>query len=370
MVPATGLLASPPRRIAVFRALVLGDLLCATPALRALKAAWPRAQLTLIGLPWAQELAARLPSVDRFERFPGFPGLPEIAPDLRALPGFLQRMQARGFDLAVQLHGSGGIVNPLLATFGARHVAGFHEPGGWSAEPALHAPWPTHGHETLRLLRLVDHLGLPRQGTRLDFPLRPDDRDRLLRSVPELRDDACAAGAAAAAPIVCVHAGAQLPSRRWPIERFAAVADALAGLGLRVVLTGTAAEAAQVAALRAGMRSAALDLSGRTDLFALGALVERAALVLCNDTGISHVAAALGTPSVVISSGADVARWAPLDERRHTVLWHDTACRPCAFRDCPYQHECALGVSVAAVLGAARERLDAPVHASRLQAPV
>jgi ADP-heptose:LPS heptosyltransferase len=332
--------------VGVFRALVLGDMLCAVPAWRALKRGWPDARLTLIGLPWARELASRLWMVDAFIEFPGFPGLPESPPDLPALPGFLSRMQQERFDLLVQMHGSGHLTNTLLAACGPRHLAGFFGPGAYVPEPAWFTPWPG-GHEIERLLALVDALGLPRCGTALEFPLRDADRAELAAMWP----------ASGSTPYVCVHPGAQLPSRRWPPERFAAVADDLAGCGLAVVLTGTQGEAALVAQVERAMRRPAVDLAGRTTLWTLGALVERARLVVCNDTGISHIAAALGTPSVVVSSGADVERWAPIDRRRHTVLWQSVPCRPCSFERCPYGHECATAITPAMVLEAAHRAI-------------
>jgi ADP-heptose:LPS heptosyltransferase len=270
-------------------------------------------------------------------------------PRCGALPAFLAAVQLHRDDLLLQLHGNGCIVNPLLATFGARHVAGFVEPGAYCAEPALHLRWPGEGHEIERLLRLIDHLGIARCGERLEFPLADGDRLGLARKLP---------GFDLTAPFVCVHAGAQLASRRWMPERFAAVADALVRRGLRVVLTGTALEADLTRTVRQLMAEPALDLAGCTGLFELGALVERARLVLCNDTGISHVAAALGTPSVVVSAGADVARWAPLDTQRHRVLWRQVPCRPCSWRECPFGHECARAVSADEVIDAAFEMLD------------
>ena len=126
------------------------------------------------------------------------------------------------------------------------------------------------------------------------------------------------------------------------------------------MLTGTPDEAPLIRTVRQHMRSAALDLSGRTTLWTLGALLERARLLVCKDTGVQHVAAALGTPSVAVSSGADVARWAPLDATRHRVLWADAACRPCGHRECPTGHECALGVSVDEVAVAALAALRQP----------
>lgn len=171
---------APPRRIGVFRALMLGDMLCATPALRALRRAWPEARITLAGLPWAAEWAARLPSVDDFVAFPGLAGLPESTPEPGALPAFVDAMRAARFDLLLQLHGDGRVVNPLVAQCGARRTAGFVAHGAAAVvDPALHVEWPGRGHEIERLLALVDHLGVARAGTALDFALHERDHAAL-----------------------------------------------------------------------------------------------------------------------------------------------------------------------------------------------
>jgi ADP-heptose:LPS heptosyltransferase len=336
------------RDVVVFRALVLGDLLCATPALRALRAGLPSARITLVGLPWARELAGRLDSVDGFIAFPGHPGLPESAADRTAWPNFIADVRGRRFDLAVQLHGSGAVSNRIVADFGAAMSAGLRAADAWypRRDRIRYPRWPHEGHEIERLLTLTDHLGMPRQGLRIDFPLRDDDRRALHEVWPGWRDRR----------YVCVHPGAQLRSRRWPPERFAAVADALADSGLAIVLTGTAAEADLVDAVAERMRRPAVRLAGRTDLWQLGVLIEAADRLISNDTGVSHIAAAFGTPSVVVSSGADAERWAPLDAMRHQVLWQPMPCRPCAFVDCPHGHECADAITPEHVIAAVAER--------------
>lgn len=350
----------PVRHIAVFRALVLGDMLCATPALRALRARFPQARITLIGLPWARQWAERHPAIDQFIEFPGHPELPERSVDAEAAAAFAQHMQAQDIDLLVQLHGSGRVVNPMLAQWGARRIAAFCEPGAFRPDPVLCWDWPQHGSEVERLLQLTDHLSAPRQGLHLDFPLTQADlaqADALLASVGITRDHTSS--------LVCIHPGAQLPSRRWSPIRFAQIAEALQEQGRTVVLTGTADEQDLARAIQATMRRQPANLIGRTSLWTFGALIRRADLVVCNDTGASHVAAALGTRSVVISCGADVARWSPADTTRHQVLWAPMACRPCAHRVCPYEHGCASDIGTAMVWDAI-QRL-APIQIARLQ---
>ncbi|RZI84481.1 MAG: glycosyltransferase family 9 protein [Rubrivivax sp.] len=331
------------QRVAVFRALVLGDMICASPALRALRACFPNAHITLVGLPWAREWARRMATIDDFIEFPGYPGLPERSVDVRALPSFIQHMQAQRFDLAVQLHGSGQTVNGLLATWGARQVAAFCEPGQYCPDPDLSCQWPVTGTEVQRLLSLTDVLGAPRQGESLDWTVEPADRQEaaslLTAHLPQGGDQ----------PYVCVHPGAQLASRRWPVEYFARIADQLAQSGRTVVLTGVAHEQALVQAVQDAMQQDCVNLVGQTSLWGLGALIEGASLLVCNDTGVSHVAAAVGTRSVVLSCGGDVDRWAPANPSLHRVLWVQRHCRPCSYPVCPYAHECATELTPAAV---------------------
>ncbi|MBX6313280.1 MAG: glycosyltransferase family 9 protein [Isosphaeraceae bacterium] len=313
--------APPPRRVAVLRALQLGDMLCAVPALRALRAALPGAEIVLIGLPWARAFAERFGGyLDGFREFPGYPGLPERPAQIGRLPSFLAEMQAERFDLAIQMHGSGRISNPLTVLLGARRCAGFYRSGEFCPDPQRFLPWPEHGSEIRRLLELMRHLGAPAQGEHLEFPLRLEDR-RALWTIEEAR-------ALRPGTYACVHPGASVPGRRWPVDRFAAVADVLAARGLQVVLTGTTAEAGLTRAVARAMRSSCLDLAGRTDLGALGALLSGARLLVCNDTGLSHLAAALRVPSVVISIESDPERWAPLDRARHRVLDGDSGVTP------------------------------------------
>ena len=311
-LPETGEL---PRRVAVLRALKLGDLLCAVPALRALRAALPSADIRLIGLPWATLLIERFGDyLDGLFELPGFPGFPERPFDARAFAGFLDEVHDWGPDLILQLHGSGGQANPLAMLLGGRLTAGFYEPGTYCPDSARFIPYPHTGPEVRRHLSVLAHLGVPLQGEHKEFPVRDDDR-RALSAVPGAQR--LAAGAYA-----CIHPGASVPERRWPVERFAAVADVLFERGLRVVLTGGSEEAAITAAIAREMRAPAVDLAGRTDVGPLAALLEGARLLVSNDTGIVHIAEGVRTPSVIVSfmAGGEIERWAPLDRKRHRYL--------------------------------------------------
>jgi ADP-heptose:LPS heptosyltransferase len=299
-----------PRRIAILRALMLGDMLCAVPALRAFRAGFADAEIVLVGLGWARAFTERFDHLlDGFLELPGFPGLPEVPPRVADLPSFFAEAQARRFDLVVQLHGSGRVTNTLALLLGGRRTAGFHPPGEPPPDEELFISYPDERHEIHRLLRLAGHLALPVDDDRLEFPLRASDEHELAKLAPELR----------AGEYACVHPGAR-SARPWPPDRFAALADALAARGLRVVLTGSDAETDVIRRVSGLMGAPALDVAGRTTLGGLGALLAGARVLVSNDTGVSHLAAALRVPSVVVVTTSNPDRWAPLDRERHRVV--------------------------------------------------
>jgi ADP-heptose:LPS heptosyltransferase len=325
-------------------------MLCAVPALRAMRQTWPAAEITLIGLPGAAQFVDRFKAyVDQLMPFPGIPQFPEQPARTHELPGFYMCAQARRFDLAIQLHGSGQLVNAIVRRLGAGICAGF-VPSLECERAGRFMAWPNALPEPLRYTSLMRFMGLPVTSDDLEFPLEACDQAEAAQLQRRLGFEA--------KRTVFVHPGARLPSRRWPLERFARVGQALAARGWRLAVTGSADERSLTCQLMAQLPAGCIDLTALTSLGSLAALLARSPLLLCNDTGVSHIAAAVGTPSVVVASGSDVDRWSPLDASRHAVLAFQVPCRPCAYHDCPIGHPCALGVHVDAVLAAALQKLD------------
>jgi ADP-heptose:LPS heptosyltransferase len=315
MSGATLVLEGPVRRIALFRALFLGDLLCATPAFRALRRRFPEAEITLIGLPWAQEFVERLTTIDRLLPFAGYPGINEVPVDEARVAALLAEARATRYDLAIQLHGSGEVSNGFVAALGARATLGYRN--GPDQRLTLALPWDDDAHETTRWTDLVACIGATTDTTRLDLPIRPGERAR----ADALLADVASASLPRFGPLVGLHPGAKDPGRRWLVERFAALGDRLvARYGARIVLTGNETERPLTDAVRRAMRAPALDLAGRTDLGAFAAVIGRLDLLITNDTGASHIAAATGTRSVVLFGPTRPSRWAPLDRQRHLPI--------------------------------------------------
>lgn len=248
--------------VLIYRALGLGDFLTGVPAYRALRRAFPEHRIVLAAPRVLAPLAELTGAIDEIVD----------TPPLGPAPG--------GADVAVNLHGRGPQSHALLrATRPGRLIAFTGD------------TWREDEHEVRRWCRLLNEHGIPAD---------PDDLD--------LESPDIALSAAPGATLI--HPGAASEARRWPVERWAEVARRLED---PAVTAGP------------GERDRAQRIPGRlleTDLLTLAATVAHAHLVLCGDTGVAHLATALGTPSVVLFGPTSPARWGPpVNRGRHRVLW-------------------------------------------------
>ncbi|MGC4893631.1 glycosyltransferase family 9 protein [Micromonospora sp. DT31] len=270
--------------ILVLRALGVGDLVTAVPALRGLRAGLPGRELVLAAPSWLTPLAELTGAVDRV--------LPTTGPDRIAWTGPPP-------EVAVNLHGRGPRSHRALAAVRPGRLLAYRNPGaGHRAGP----DWDDDEHEVRRWCRLLHAYGLP-----------ADPGDLTLRR-PAAVD--------VPAGVTLLHPGSKIPAKRWPADRFAGLARSLAARGHRVVVTGSTDERAlaERVARDAGLPPQAV-LAGRTGLAELAALVAGARLVVSGDTGVAHLATGYGTASVVLFGPVPAAHWGPPGDRpRHRAL--------------------------------------------------
>ncbi len=270
----------------ILRALGLGDFLTAVPAYRALARAFPGHYRVLAAPVALAPLAEICGDIDE---------IVDTAP-LGALDPALH-----GADIAVNLHGRGPQSHRVLLETEPRRLIAFrnHEVGLPDDAPQFY----DDEHEVQRWCRMLRESGVP-----------ADARDLDLHPAPY-----CGPHSGA----VVLHPGASSESRRWPIARWIDLASQLQRDGYRVIFTGTKSEFRRC---RVIARNAGIDidriLAGKTTLADLASFVAAARAVVCGDTGIAHLATALGTPSVVLFGPISPAKWGPPAERaQHRVLW-------------------------------------------------
>jgi ADP-heptose:LPS heptosyltransferase len=205
--------------------------------------------------------------------------------------------------------------------WGAKQVVGLRKPNEFCPDGKLFIVSEDQEHEVLRFLKLTDALNIPRQGDHLEFPLFAHEQEKVHEM---LRSNGIAEGR-----YICVHPGARDTKRRWPAERFALLADKLTAEGYTILLTGSEEEKELLHQVTSIMTLDAIDTVeafGHLELGELAALIHFSMGLVSNDTGVSHIAAALDVPSVIIfSSYSTPSRWAPLDASNHAIILPEDA---------------------------------------------
>jgi ADP-heptose:LPS heptosyltransferase len=305
--------------LVAYRALGLGDFLTGVPALRALARAFPGHRRVLAAPGALEPLAALTGAVHEVA---ATEALEPLAAELH------------GADVAVNLHGRGPQSHELLLAAGPRRLIAFR--CGQVAGP----PWRAGEHEVVRWCRMLSASGIRADPRELDLP------------APGTPPPAGARGA------TVVHPGAASRARRWPADRWAAIARAEREAGRAVVVTGGPGERelAERIAAAAGLEDASV-LAGRTGLAELAATVAAAGRVACGDTGVAHLATAFGTPSVVLFGPTPPSEWGPPPDRPwHRALWAGRRGDPHAAAPDPG----LLAIGVAEVIAALRALPERP----------
>lgn len=319
-------------RILVVKLADLGDVLLSEPALRSLRHAFPTAEIDLLVPPSSRELAALLGHVSDIVTFPKAAfddpaGLARPA-NLRLAANFARRLRGRQYTRVVLLHhlttAAGALKFRALArAAGAPVTAGLDNGRGtFLTHRALDRGFGAC-HEAEYMLAVARAAG--------GVPVDPGPRLRAPDvPVPAALPD----GVVALFPAV----GGYSRARAWPAERFAAVASSLACRGVPVAVLGAADASAAAATIRAAVPDA-IDLTGRTSLAELAAVVARAALVVGGDSFGGHLAAALDRPVVSIFGPTNSEAWRPwgaseMREGAHAarlVVRHPLPCEPCLY---------------------------------------
>jgi len=326
----------------------VGDVVMTTPGLRALRAGFPAARITVQVRPGLEGLLVGSPYVDR---------LIPVASYHAGVPALLREagsLRKQRFDLGVCIPES--FSSALLQRLaGVKCVAGYG--GGWR-NLLLHRRLPVPAAWGRRrlvaredfVLNLIENLGCKRQGERLELAVTPAEEEGVERTLARH-------GIEEGERIVAMAPGASFgPSKWWPAASFAQVGDALIRLGIRVVLIGSASEVDLSRRVALAMHEEPTDLTGVLDLGCAKALICRSSMVICNDAGARHVAVAFGISCIVFMGPTSLAKTnRNLDGIR--VFETDVSCRPCYERDCPIDHPCMKGILPEKVVAAAREIL-------------
>jgi lipopolysaccharide heptosyltransferase II len=331
----------------------LGDVLMTTPALAALKESAPRRRITLLTSSAGSAIAPLLPMVDETIIYDA-PWMKATArrPDAEFDRTFIDRLYRRRFDAAVifTVYSQNPLPSAMLCYLAdiPRRLAHSRENPyqlltHWIPEPE---PQQFVRHEAQRQLDLVAAVGARTKDIRLQVRTRPDALSRLW---PWLLDR----GLAPERPWIIVHPGASAPSRRYPPESYASVVRSLVrDHGCQIVFTGSKEEQETIDQIRQVSGAPAVSLAGKTNLEELAALLARAPLLISNNTGPVHLAAAVGT-SVVDLYALTNPQHAPW-QVPHELLFHEVPCKNCYKSICPeVHHNCLRLVPPDAVVQAA-----------------
>ena len=350
------------KKIAVLRCGALGDFLVTLPALKAIKIAYPQAEIVLLGKPWHKKflVKGRTP-VDRVVVVPLKKGIHEQENETEnedAIQSFFDAMQDEHFDVAINLQGNGVSANPFIKKLNAAFRVGLASENSERLDRDIDFYY--YQNETIRYIEVAKLIGAYTSDLEPQIQVLESDNDEIEGVLALLNKKR----------FVVLQACAVDERRMWPLENYAPLADVLKQQNLEIVFTGSKEDKDAVENVIASMNYPAINACGKMSLGGLTALLSKAALVIGADTGPLHLARAVNTPSVGIYWAPNLINWGPVTRSIHRpVISWEMKCPYCGIvpndpypfepkTDCAHAVSFVRDITVEQVLSAAMSLLN------------
>lgn len=334
------------KNILIVRMDRIGDVVLSTPAIKSIRDAYPDSYIAVLVRPYARDVVDGNPYINEVITYDKSGREKSLAGKVR----FIAHLKRKKFDLAIILHpkNSSHIVAFLA---GIPNRLGYDKKAGiFLTKKVPHTKQYGLKHEIDYTLDILRYIGIEPADRSLHVPIKSSSEAR----VGEMLADG---GASRDDKIITIHPAASCMSRRWPLERFAKVADILAGkYGARIVIISGPGDKVMGDKVAQLMKSRAINLSGRTTISDLASILKRSKLLISNDSGPVHISCAVGTPVVSIfgrkNNGISPKRWGP-SGKKDIFLHKDAGCEICLAHNCKVGFKCLDAISVEDVLSAA-----------------
>lgn len=312
------LIVESVKKITILRANALGDFIVTLPAIKAIKAAYAKAEIVLLGKPWHKEfLKYNRTPVDRVIVMPLSKGICEEenrVEDEQELKSFFADMKKEEFDIAVSFQGKGMAANPFIKKLGAKLTVGLTCPQAEKLDRSVDCYY--YQNEVIRYLEVAELIGAKPEGLEPEIRVLKTDMEESYHFIKKYQEKP-------EKSYIILNPSGMDKRRIWPWEKFAQVGDILSQKGYQVIFTGNTSEQVLSNSIIAKMNFPALNACGYLSLGGLAGLLAKSSLVISGDTGPLHLARAVGAKTVGIYWAPNLINWGPLFRANHrpVISW-------------------------------------------------
>ena len=335
-----------PKRILIIRTDRIGDVVLSTPAIKALRGAYPDSYIAFMVRPYAKDIVEGNPHLDEVITYDKY----GIHKSFLATLLFGLRLRKKKFDTAIILHPTNR-VHIIAFVAGISNRIGFNKKLAFLLTYAIRDEKSLgQKHELEYTLDVLKSIGVEAHDRNLYVHVKKEREDSIALKLSKNSVNSSDL-------LVAVHAGASCPSKRWPAERFASLIDRIkSNYDIRIILISGPEEITRIAKLKKKIKNDIIDLSGQTSVGEIAALLKRCKLFISNDSGPVHIATAVGTPNIVIfgrkQPGLSPKRWGPRGKSDIT-LHKDVGCDVCLAHNCKNGFKCLEAITVDEVYNSA-----------------